>query len=79
MNQYERRFYEDIHKLVIIQERILKQLEKLNEPKQGSKNYMREKMGLPPVDKDYPVNHTGEEETFTEEVIAHYFGTKEGK
>lgn len=32
MNQYERRFYEDIHKLAIIQEKILKQLEKMNEP-----------------------------------------------
>lgn len=32
MNQYERRFYEDIHKLVIIQEKILKELKKLNEP-----------------------------------------------
>lgn len=54
MNQYERRFYEDIHKLVIIQEKILKELEKKNEPKQGSINYMREKIGLPPVGKDYP-------------------------
>lgn len=54
MNQYERRFYEDIHKLVTIQEKILKQLEKLNEPKQGSPNYIREKLGLPPVNKDYP-------------------------
>jgi hypothetical protein len=32
MNQYERRFYEDIHKLVIIQEKILKELKKMNEP-----------------------------------------------
>lgn len=32
MNLYEKRFYEDIHKLVIIQEKILKQLEKMNEP-----------------------------------------------
>lgn len=32
MNQYERRFYEDIHKLVIIQEAILKELQKLNKP-----------------------------------------------
>lgn len=31
MNQYERRFYEDFHRLVIIQEKILKQLEKMNE------------------------------------------------
>lgn len=32
MNQYERRFFEDIHKLVIIQEKILKELQKMNEP-----------------------------------------------
>ena len=32
MNQYERRFYEDIHKLVTIQGKILKELEKMNEP-----------------------------------------------
>lgn len=32
MNQYERRFFEDIHKLVIIQEKILKELQKLNKP-----------------------------------------------
>lgn len=34
MNQYERRFYEDIHKLVIIQGKILKELEKMNKPLQ---------------------------------------------
>lgn len=34
MNQYERRFYEDIHKLVIIQGKILKQLEEMNKPLQ---------------------------------------------
>ena len=32
MNQYERRFYEDIHKLVKIQEKILKELQKMNKP-----------------------------------------------
>ena len=32
MNQDERRFFEDIHKLVIIQEKILKELQKMNEP-----------------------------------------------
>lgn len=32
MNQYERRFYEDFHKLVIIQEKILHELEKINNP-----------------------------------------------
>lgn len=32
MNQYERRFYEDIHKIVIIQEKILKELQKMNKP-----------------------------------------------
>lgn len=32
MNQYERRFYEDIHKLVSIQEKILKEIKKMNEP-----------------------------------------------
>lgn len=32
MNQYERRFYEDIHKLVLIQKDILKELKKMNEP-----------------------------------------------
>lgn len=32
MNQYERRFFEDIHKLVKIQEEILKELQKMNEP-----------------------------------------------
>lgn len=30
MNQYERRFFEDIHKLVKIQEEILKELQKMN-------------------------------------------------
>lgn len=34
MNQYERRFYEDIHKLVLIQKDILKELKKMNEPLQ---------------------------------------------
>lgn len=34
MNQYEKRFFEDIHKLVIIQEKMLKELEKMNEPLQ---------------------------------------------
>lgn len=34
MNQYERRFYEDIHKLVLIQEKILEELKKMNEPLQ---------------------------------------------
>lgn len=32
MNQYERRFYEDIHKIVIIQEKILKELQEMNKP-----------------------------------------------
>ena len=32
MNQYERRFVEDIHKIVKIQEEILKELQKMNEP-----------------------------------------------
>lgn len=32
MNYYERRFYEDFHKMVKIQEKILIQLQKLNEP-----------------------------------------------
>lgn len=32
MTIYEKRFYEDFHKLVIIQGKILKELEKLNEP-----------------------------------------------
>ncbi len=32
MNQYERRFYEDIHKLVTIQKEILAELKKINEP-----------------------------------------------
>ena len=32
MNQYERRFFEDIHKLVKIQEEILKELQKMNKP-----------------------------------------------
>ena len=31
MNTYERRFYDDIHKLVKIQEQILKELQKMNE------------------------------------------------
>ena len=32
MNQYERRFYEDIHKLVSIQKEILEELKKMNQP-----------------------------------------------
>ena len=32
MNQYERRFYEDIHKLVTIQKEILAELKKINKP-----------------------------------------------
>lgn len=32
MTIYEKRFYEDFHKLVIIQGKILKELEKMNEP-----------------------------------------------
>lgn len=32
MTEYERRFYEDFHKLVIIQEKILKELERMNKP-----------------------------------------------
>lgn len=32
MNQYERRFYEDIHKLVTIQKEILAELKKMNKP-----------------------------------------------
>lgn len=32
MTRYEARFYEDIHKLVTIQEKILKELEKMNKP-----------------------------------------------
>lgn len=34
MNLYEKRFYEDIHKLVLIQKDILKELKKMNEPLQ---------------------------------------------
>ena len=34
MNLYEKRFYEDIHKLVLIQKEILKELKKMNEPLQ---------------------------------------------
>lgn len=40
MNQYERRFYEDIHKLVTIQSKILKELEKMNKPLQEDKEYV---------------------------------------
>ena len=40
MNQYERRFYEDIHKLVGIQKEILKELQKMNEPLQEDKEYV---------------------------------------
>lgn len=32
MNYYERRFYEDIHKLVNIHQKILKELKKMNKP-----------------------------------------------
>ena len=32
MNQYDRRFYEDIHKLVTIQKEILAELKKINKP-----------------------------------------------
>ena len=34
MNQYERRFYEDIHKLVTIQKEILAELKKINKPRE---------------------------------------------
>lgn len=37
MNLYEKRFYEDIHKLVLIQKDILKELKKMNEPLQEDK------------------------------------------
>lgn len=40
MNQYERRFYEDIHKLVTIQGKILKELEKMNKPLQVNEEYV---------------------------------------
>lgn len=33
MTVYEKRFYEDFHKLVIIQEKILEELKKINENK----------------------------------------------
>lgn len=42
MNQYEKRFYEDIHKLVIIQEKILKELQKINKPMEVDKAIERE-------------------------------------
>lgn len=34
MNLYGKRFYEDIHKLVLIKKDILKELKKMNEPLQ---------------------------------------------
>lgn len=43
MNHYERRFYEDIHKLVITQENILKELKKLNEPLATEKHVEEER------------------------------------
>lgn len=39
MNLYEKRFYEDIHKLVLIQKEILKELKKMNEPLQEDKDF----------------------------------------
>lgn len=39
MNLYEKRFYEDIHKLVLIQKDILKELKKMNEPLQEDKDF----------------------------------------
>lgn len=42
MNQYERRFFEDIHKLVKIQEEILKELQKLNKPLEVDEVYEEE-------------------------------------
>lgn len=38
MTPYERRFYDDIHKLVMIQEEILKELQKLNKEKESEEN-----------------------------------------
>lgn len=43
MNQYERRFYEDIHKLVITQKEILKELKKMNYPTIEIKEISKEK------------------------------------
>lgn len=43
MNHYEKRFYEDIHKLVITQENILKELKKLNEPLATEKHVEEER------------------------------------
>ena len=43
MNQSERRFFEDIHKLVIIQEKILKELQKMNKPLEVDEVYEEEK------------------------------------
>ena len=43
MNQYERRFFEDIHKLVIIKEKILKELQKMNKPLEVDEVYEEEK------------------------------------
>lgn len=35
MTSYERRFYDDIHKLVLIHQEILKELQKLNKEKES--------------------------------------------
>lgn len=37
ITEYERRFYEDIHKLVNIQKEILKELQKMNKPYEEDK------------------------------------------
>ena len=43
MNLYEKRFYEDIHKLVIIQEKILKELKMMNDKIIEYKEVQKEK------------------------------------
>lgn len=43
MNQYERRFYEDIHKLVTIQKEILAELKKINKPMEQTEEEVERK------------------------------------
>lgn len=47
MNQYEKRFYEDFHKLVNIQEKILKELQKMNKPLEEDKSIEEVKYAIP--------------------------------
>lgn len=74
MNYYERRFYEDIHKLVNIQSKILKELEKMNKPLQEDKE-------LTPINhgKILTQKEIDEERKIMVNEVAKYFCIKRGE